>query len=87
MGTCKRAKKLIWNDPRQVHRADFGNLSKWNVAEPVDGETPEVVQVYIGPIEKKFGAAVKMLAKHNLKGLDAFGDPDDLQRILNAQHL
>ena len=43
--------------------------------------------VYIAPLEKKFAAAVKMLAKHNLKGLDAFADPDDLQRILNAQHL
>ena len=87
MGTCKRAKELIWNDPRQVHRADFGNLSKANVVGPVDSEKHEVVQVYVAPVEKKFAAAVKMLAKRNLKGLDAFGDPDDLQRILNAQRL
>ncbi len=87
MGTCKRAKELIWNDPRQVHRADSGNLSKGNVVEPVDSEKSKVVQVYVAPLEKKFDAAVKMLTKHNLKGLDAFGDPDDLQRILNAQSL
>ncbi len=68
MGTCKRARELIWNDLRQVHRADSGNLSKGNVVEPVDSEKSKVVQVYVAPLEKKFAAAVKMLAKHSLKG-------------------
>ncbi len=41
--------------------------------------------VFIAPLEKKFAATVKMAAKHNPEGPDAFTNPDDLQRILNAQ--
>ncbi len=43
--------------------------------------------VFIAPLEKKFATTVKMAAKHNPKGPDAFTNPDDLQRILNAKPL
>jgi len=32
------------------------------------------MRTFIAPMEKKFAAAVKMLAKHNLKGVEAFAD-------------
>jgi len=43
--------------------------------------------VFVAPLEKKFAAAVKMAAKHNPKGPNAFTNPDNLQRILNARPL
>jgi RluA family pseudouridine synthase len=42
---------------------------------------------FIAHLDKKFAAAIKMLAKHNPHGLDAFNDPDDFSKIINAQRL
>ncbi len=38
-------------------------------------------------LDKKFTATIKMLTKHNPKGLDAFLNPDDFSTIINTQRL
>ena len=40
---------------------------------------------FIAQLDKKFTATVKMLTKHNPKGLDAFVNHDDFSKILNAR--
>ena len=42
---------------------------------------------FIAGLDKKFTATIKMLTKHNPKGLDAFVNPDDFFRIVNTQRL
>ncbi len=42
---------------------------------------------FIAPLEKKFKAAVKMLTKYNPKGLAAFVNDQNFQRLLNAEPL
>jgi RluA family pseudouridine synthase len=42
---------------------------------------------FIAPLDKKFSATLKMLTKHNPKGLDAFANPADFSKIMNMQRL
>jgi len=42
---------------------------------------------FIAALDKKFAAAIKMLTKHNPNGPDAFVNPDDFSKIMNAQEL
>ena len=42
---------------------------------------------YVAPPEKKFMGTIKMLAKHNPNGLEAFIYPEDLENILNGKPL
>lgn len=42
---------------------------------------------FIAPLDKKFAATLKMLTKHNPKGLDAFTNQDDFSKIINNQSL
>jgi hypothetical protein len=39
------------------------------------------------PLDKKFTACLKMLTKHNPKGLDAFISLTDFSKILNTHKL
>lgn len=41
----------------------------------------------IAGLDKKFAATIKMLTKHNPNGLDAFTDPDNFSKIINARRL
>jgi len=54
-------------------------------------ESPIPEQAYpdcfIARLDKKFAATIKMLTKYNPKGLDAFLDPDDFSKIINARKL
>jgi RluA family pseudouridine synthase len=45
----------------------------------------DAMTVYRASLDKKFAAMLKMLAKHNPRGIEAFGDPEDLMRILSVQ--
>lgn len=40
---------------------------------------------FIARLDKKFAATIKMLTKHNPKGLDVFANPDDCSKILKNQ--
>lgn len=40
---------------------------------------------FIAPMDKKFKAAIKMLTKHNPKGIDAVTNPELIEKILNAK--
>jgi 23S rRNA pseudouridine1911/1915/1917 synthase len=42
---------------------------------------------FVARLDKKFAATIKMLAKHNPRGIAAFVNPDDFSRILMAQKL
>lgn len=57
-------------------------LHAYQLEVPTDNGLPAI---YIAKMEKKFAATVKMLTKHNPKGIVAFDDPADLDKILNAQ--
>jgi len=48
---------------------------------------PNHPEVFIAGLDKKFAATIKMLAKHNPKGPDAFTNPDDFSMIINSQRL
>jgi len=48
------------------------------------GKTP---MTFIAPLDKKFTATIKMLAKHTSGGVNNFEYPDVLKRILNAEPL
>jgi RluA family pseudouridine synthase len=43
------------------------------------------MNVFTAPLDKKFAATIKMLAKHNIKGKDAFLDQNQLENILKAK--
>jgi len=42
---------------------------------------------FIARLDKKFAAAIKMLTKHNPKGLNAFIDPANFSKIINNKRL
>ena len=48
---------------------------------------PDRPDVFIAGLDKKFTATLKMLTKHNPKGLKAFTNPDDFTRLVNTQRL
>jgi len=42
---------------------------------------------FIAGLDKKFAATIKMLTKHNPDGPDAFNNPGDFSKIINAKRL
>ena len=42
---------------------------------------------FVAGLDKKFTAALKMLTRHNPKGLDAFASPDDFSNIMTTRRL
>lgn len=48
---------------------------------------PNRPEVFIAGPDKKFKGTLKMLTKHNPKGLNAFTNPDDFTRIVKTQRL
>lgn len=58
-------------------------------AEPgVEGVvSPNRPDCFIAALDKKFAATVKMLTKHNPRGIAAYSDPDNFSRIMNSQSL
>jgi RluA family pseudouridine synthase len=71
-------------------------LGKWQEEKPlIDRLTlhayqiqlPQQVTTFVAKLDKHFAAAIKMLAKHNTKGLSAFKNPDVLAAILAGKPL
>lgn len=48
---------------------------------------PHRPDCFIAPLDKEFTACLKMLTKHNPKGLEAFTDLTDFSKILNTHRL
>ena len=48
---------------------------------------PDCPDHFIAPLDKNFKAAIKMITKHNPKGMDAFKNPEDFNKIINAELL
>ncbi len=60
-------------------------LHAYQIEPPdIEGKHPAC---FLARLDKKFVATIKMLTKHNPKGLDAFANPDDFAKIMNAQEL
>lgn len=62
-------------------------LHAYQLTVPVGPEEREEQRTFTAPLDKKFAAAIKMLAKHTAKSAAGFKDPEDLQRILRAEPL
>jgi len=62
-------------------------LHAYQLTIPVGPEENAEVRTFTAPPDKKFTAAVKLLAKHTAKIAAGFKDPEDLQRILRAEPL
>ena len=54
--------------------------------EVAGAENAEIMR-FVGRLDKKFAATLKMLAKHSPPGVPGFFDEDDLRAILNGQYL
>ena len=48
---------------------------------------PNQPDCFIAGLDKKFKATLKMMTKHNPNGQDAFNDPDNFEKIINAERL
>ena len=53
----------------------------------IENRKSKIANEFIAGLDKKFTVTIKMLTKHNPKGLDAFTDPDDFSKIINARRL
>ena len=53
----------------------------------VPGEVEGERRFFSGPLDKKFCGMIKMLAKHNDKGMNAFADQSHFEAIVNGQPL
>jgi len=53
----------------------------------IENRKSKIANEFIAGLDKKFAATIKMLTKHNPKGLDAFTDPDDFSKIINTRRL
>jgi len=51
------------------------------------GNSSNRPECFIAALDKKIAATIKMLTKHNPKSLDAFINPNDFSKIINAQKL
>ena len=47
----------------------------------------KIENCFVAGLDKKFKATIKMLTKHNPKGLEAFCEPDDFSKIINNKKL
>ncbi len=48
---------------------------------------PDKPSCFVAGLDKKLAATIKMLTKHNSKGLDAFSNPDNFTNIIETQRL
>lgn len=62
-------------------------LHAYQLTVPVGPEENAETRTFTAPPDKKFTAAVKLLAKHTAKTASGFKDPADLERILKAEPL
>jgi hypothetical protein len=80
-------------------KSDY-QLGKWQVEKPlIERLTLHAYQIellepqtgipncFVAGPDKKFTAALKMLTKHNSKGLAAFVNPDNFHKIVKIERL
>ncbi|MHC4060603.1 MAG: RluA family pseudouridine synthase [Planctomycetota bacterium] len=60
-------------------------LHSYQIELPETGENRPTC--FVASLDKKLTACIKMLTKYNPKGLDSFFNPDDFNRIVDAQRL
>jgi len=53
----------------------------------IENRKSKIANEFIAALDKKFTATIKMLTKHNPKGLDAFLKPDDFLKVTNTKRL
>ncbi len=47
----------------------------------------DMPKCFVAKLDKKFAATMKLLTKHNSKGLEAFVDPENYSKIVNGEKL
>lgn len=62
-------------------------LHAYQLSVPVGPVESEEMRTFTAPLDKKFAAAVKLLAKHTAKSAPGFNDPLDMERILKSEPL
>jgi 23S rRNA pseudouridine955/2504/2580 synthase/23S rRNA pseudouridine1911/1915/1917 synthase len=62
-------------------------LHAYQLTVPIGPAQIEETRTFIAPLDKKFAATVKLLAKHTTKSAPGFKDDAELKRILNAEPL
>ena len=74
-------------------QSEESRLSSHSEAKPKNlnhesrATSDESRNLFIAGLDKKFTTTVKMLTKHNPKGLNAFTNPDNFSKIVNTQRL
>jgi 23S rRNA pseudouridine1911/1915/1917 synthase len=89
------SKPLFLSDIKRGYRIGKGETEKPLMdrltlhAYQLEFKNPEAGKpdCFIAGLDKKFASALKMLAKHNPKGVDSFLNPEDLAKIISGQKL
>jgi len=71
----------------ESHLSSHSEAQPKNLNHESQATSDESRNCFIASLDKKFAATIKMLTKHNPKGPDAFTNPDDFAKIMNAQKL
>lgn len=71
----------------ESHLSSHSEAKPKNLNHESQATSDESRNCFIARLDKKFAATIKMLAKHNPKGLDAFANPEDFSKILKNQGL
>jgi hypoxanthine phosphoribosyltransferase len=76
--------KFDKDEPPMIDRL---TLHAYQLTIPVGPAETEESRTFTAPLDKKFAAAIKLLAKHTAKSAGGFKDKNDLDRIMKAQPL
>ncbi|MHC4659294.1 MAG: RluA family pseudouridine synthase [Planctomycetota bacterium] len=71
----------------ESHLSGHSEAKPKNLNHESRATSDESRNLFVAGLDKKFSATIKMLTKHNPKGLDAFVNPDDFLKIINTQRL
>jgi RluA family pseudouridine synthase len=81
------SKPFFLSDFKKDYRLGKGKSTLHAHQIQLPNPEPNRPNCFVAGLDKKFAATIKMLAKHNPRGRNAFLDPDDFSRILKNQSL
>ena len=72
------------DEPPMIDRL---TLHAYQMTIPVGPQDSETMETFVAPLDKKFGATIKLLAKHTKNSADGFENNETMQHILAASPL
>jgi len=75
------------HDRHEPPMIDRLTLHAYQLTIPTGAEDAEVMETFVAPLDKKFAAVIKLLAKHTANIADGFENDEDMQSILTAKPL